>query len=96
MSLIAGAVDVDTVMARLSSIRRVFYSEAGFQHAFAWVLHEVEPSLNIRLEVLQDKREYVDYSMAWRAYAKLPGSAGDFRQLTLVVEQSAQGATRHQ
>lgn len=60
MSLIAGAVDVDTVMARLSSARRVFHSEADFQHSFAWVLHEAEPSLNIRMEVRQDKREYVD------------------------------------
>jgi hypothetical protein len=60
MSFIAGAVDVDTVLARLSSVRRVFHSEADFQHAFAWVLHEVDPSLNIRLEVRQDKREYVD------------------------------------
>jgi len=39
MSFIAGAVDVDTVRARLSSVRRVFHSEADFQHAFAWVLH---------------------------------------------------------
>ncbi|AGZ44183.1 hypothetical protein [Actinoplanes friuliensis] len=60
MPLLAGAVDVDAVMASLSSARRVFHSEADFQHAFAWVLHEVEPSLNIRLEVRQDKREYVD------------------------------------
>ena len=60
MSFIAGAVDVDTVLARLSSVRRVFHSEADFQHAFAWVLHKVDPSLNIRLEVRQDKREYVD------------------------------------
>ena len=60
MTLIAGAADVDTVMAKLSSARRLFHSEADFQHAFAWVLHEVNPSLNIRLEVRQDKREYVD------------------------------------
>jgi len=60
MSLIAGVVDVGTVMGKLSSARPIFHSEADFQHAFAWVLHEIEPSLNIRLEVRQEEREYVD------------------------------------
>ncbi|MDQ0366686.1 hypothetical protein [Catenuloplanes indicus] len=58
--LIAGAVDVSTVMEKLSSVRPVFHSEADFQHAFAWVLREIEPSLQIRLEVRQDTREYVE------------------------------------
>jgi hypothetical protein len=58
--LIAGAVDVSTVMEKLSAVRPVFHSEADFQHAFAWVLREIEPSLQIRLEVRQDTRKYVD------------------------------------
>ena len=60
MPPIAGAVDVSTVMEKLSSTRPVFHSEADFQHAFAWALREIEPSLQVRLEVRQDTREYVD------------------------------------
>lgn len=60
MSLIAGVVDVSAVMAALSAARPVFHSEADFQHAFAWMLHEAEPNLNVRLEVRQTEREYVD------------------------------------
>ncbi len=60
MPLIAGAIDLSIVMERLSRARPVFHSEADFQHAFAWVLHEMAPDLNIRLEVRQAEREYVD------------------------------------
>jgi hypothetical protein len=59
-SLLAGAVDVSTVMGELSAARPVFHSEADFQHAFVWVLHGMEPGLNVRLEVRQAEREYVD------------------------------------
>jgi hypothetical protein len=60
LSLIAGSVDLTTLMRELSAARPVFHSEADFQHAFAWQLHRMEPSLNIRLEVRQEAREYVD------------------------------------
>ena len=58
--LIAGAVDLDVVMQRLRGVRSVFHSEADFQHSFGQVLHSLDPSLNIRLEVRQDDAEYLD------------------------------------
>jgi len=47
-------------MTELRSTRAVFHSEADFQHAFAWALHRLEPTLNIRLEVRQQDGEKVD------------------------------------
>lgn len=38
-------------MERLARRRILFHSEADFQHAFAWELHEFAPEWNIRLEV---------------------------------------------
>lgn len=38
-------------MERLARRRPVFHSEADFQHAFAWELHQTAPELDIRLEV---------------------------------------------
>ena len=51
------------MMAELAKARPVFHSEADFQHALAWVIHESHPRLRIRLErkapALRD-REAVD------------------------------------
>jgi hypothetical protein len=60
MSLIAGSVDVHEVIDRLRAQRPVFHSEADFQHAFAWVLHQTRPALNIRLEVRQHPDDSAD------------------------------------
>jgi hypothetical protein len=43
-------VDVDTVLSELAVTRPLFHSEADFQHAFAWRLHERDPELRVRLE----------------------------------------------
>ncbi|MFJ8834389.1 hypothetical protein, partial [Micromonospora aurantiaca] len=51
---IAGSVKLAAVMAELATVRPVFHSEADFQHAFAWTLHRLAPSVGVRLEVPQD------------------------------------------
>lgn len=57
---IAGSADLGEVMSKLSAARPVFHSEADFQHAFAWALHGLVPSVGVRLEVPQGGREYLD------------------------------------
>jgi hypothetical protein len=41
---------ISEVLKRLAARRPVFHSEADFQHEFAWLLREENPSLNVRLE----------------------------------------------
>jgi hypothetical protein len=56
-------LDIDDVMRRLGVERKLFHSEADFQHALAWKIHELFPSAKIRLEVSSgrfDKRERID------------------------------------
>jgi len=43
-------LDIQDVMNTLASQRKVFHSEADFQHAFAWELHLRQPKASIRLE----------------------------------------------
>lgn len=42
--------EIANVLNELSMRRPVFHSEADFQHALAWAIHEKCPDLNIRLE----------------------------------------------
>jgi len=44
-------VDVKDVLRVLASERPVFHSEADFQHAFAWEIHQRLPNALIRLEL---------------------------------------------
>lgn len=50
MASIAGTVDIDDLLHRLSKRRPVFHAEADFQHAFAWEAHLMDPNLRVRLE----------------------------------------------
>lgn len=43
-------LDIHNLMADLSQHRPIFHSEADFQHALAWQIHEVMPDCEIRLE----------------------------------------------
>lgn len=52
--------DVASIMAALSQSRPVFHSEADFQHAFAWQLHQAYPGARIRLEVRARTGERLD------------------------------------
>ena len=44
-------LDIDGLMASLADRRKVFHSEADFQHALAWQIHQAMPESQIRLEV---------------------------------------------
>ena len=43
-------LDIHGVMARLSETRPIFHSEADFQHALAWRIHEMMTDSQVRLE----------------------------------------------
>lgn len=43
-------LEIDDLLNRLAKKRPVFHSEADFQHALAWELHEKYPQAKIRLE----------------------------------------------
>ena len=43
-------LDIDDLMSGLFLRRRIFHSEADFQHALAWHIHETRPDCNVRLE----------------------------------------------
>lgn len=47
----AAVIDLSATMTQLARRRPVFHSEADFQHAFAWLLHESHPDAQLRLEV---------------------------------------------
>jgi hypothetical protein len=42
--------ELETLLAATAAVRPIFHSEADFQHAFAWQLHEAHPDARIRLE----------------------------------------------
>ena len=42
--------DLDLIVRGLKKKRRIFHSEADFQHALAWQIHAVNPSIKPRLE----------------------------------------------
>ncbi len=56
-------LDINSLMADLSSHRQIFHSEADFQHALAWRIHETVPECRVRLEYPffdEERRKYLD------------------------------------
>jgi hypothetical protein len=56
-------MDFRELLAKLADQRPVFHSEADFQHALAWLIHEVRPTATVRLEIPRDidgRRVHVD------------------------------------
>ena len=54
-------LDIETIMRALARDRPLFHSEADFQHALAWRMHEAMPDSGIRLEYKPPgKRIYLD------------------------------------
>ena len=43
-------IDWQTIIHQLSAERPIFHSEADFQHALAWKIHEMHPEVKVRLE----------------------------------------------
>ena len=54
--------DITHLMNELARYRPVFHSEADFQHALAWRIHEAMPDCEVRLEYkpFPTKRLYLD------------------------------------
>lgn len=54
--------DIENILVELSKERPIFHSEADFQHALAWKIHEMYKGCKIRLEIRPDKftNRYVD------------------------------------
>ena len=56
-------LDIHALMADLSLSRQIFHSEADFQHALAWQIHEAMPDCRVRLEYphpYEGSRIYLD------------------------------------
>ena len=57
-------LDMDGLMRSLAAKRKVFHSEADFQHALAWDIHEALPESQVRLEVdvmqVERQRRFLD------------------------------------
>jgi hypothetical protein len=62
MSTIA-ITELDQIIQQLATERPIFHSEADFQHALAWLIHEMHPACRIHLEVnpyAEDQPAYLD------------------------------------
>jgi len=62
-------IDIASVLAELACKRPVFHSEADFQHALAWEIHERWPTCSMRLELKPPRlasRMHVDIWAAGR------------------------------
>ena len=56
-------IEITDALNELSKKRPIFHSEADFQHALAWAIHEKYPDLNIRLEnrkIFNEEKIYTD------------------------------------
>ena len=56
-------LDIRGLLTELAESRKVFHSEADFQHALAWHIHQTMPESQIRLEFpvpVENQKMYVD------------------------------------
>ena len=56
-------LDIAGLLTGLAENRKVFHSEADFQHALAWHIHQTKPKSQIRLEFpmpVEHRKMYVD------------------------------------
>lgn len=95
-----------TVLKALAERRPVFHSEADFQHALAWTIHEQHPDFNVRLEYRPGRlkeKAYVDIWLqdgAWEYAIELKYKTGRL-QVTVdeepfnLLNQSAQDQARY-
>lgn len=57
------AKNIEETLLRLTLQRPIFHSEADFQHALAWSIHQSDPNTVIRLELpfrTEESSEYLD------------------------------------
>lgn len=61
-------IDISKVVVKLANKRPIFHSEADFQHALAWEIHQLCPEYSMRLEFKPpnlNNRFYIDI---WATY----------------------------
>ena len=59
----ADVFDINNLLTELADSRKVFHSEADFQHALAWHIHQTMPESKIRLEFpmpVEHRKMHVD------------------------------------
>ena len=82
-------LDIDGLMTGLARSRKLFHSEADFQHALAWQIHEAMPESRIRLEVdafsVQTRRRFLDIWMP------VEGIAIELKYVTRTLELEEDG-----
>jgi len=59
------AFDLVRILEALATQRPVFHSEADFQHALAWIIHEKHPAAKVRLEYRPRKLKEKAYIDIW-------------------------------
>lgn len=69
MQLIAGTLELSDLMAELVKERPIFHSEADLQLAFGVAIRDMDPGVNVRLEVRQTTGEHLDL-LCFRGSAK--------------------------
>ena len=97
--------DIHSLMAELSKIRPIFHSEADFQFALAWQIHDMMPDSQIRLEFnfkpLHQEGVYLDIWIPSQQvavelkYKTKPLLALDNCEVFLLKEQAAQNHGRY-
>ena len=82
-------LSIEALMARLVEDRKVFHSEADFQHALAWQLHKTTPDSQVRLEVDafpgQDRRRFLDI------WLPIEGIAIELKYVTRKLDVNLEG-----
>ena len=80
-------LDIHNLMQGLSYSRQIFHSEADFQHAFAWKIHEIMPDSQIRLEYPFRRDGNPMYLDIWLPTERM---AIELKYLTRRLEQDCQ------
>ena len=86
-------IDFRVLMAGLAAQRPIYHSEADFQHALAWLIHEVRPEARVRLEIpreIDGRRAHVD---VWVEHGER--LAIELKYLTTSVETVVAGEEFH-
>jgi len=91
-------IDIPDVMNALATERKLFHSEADFQHAFAWEVHRRLPTASVRLErpiSAQGKVLHVDFLVQLSENALAIELKYKTRKLSVEVEGEEFRLTSH-
>lgn len=80
---------IEALLASLSGSRKIFHSEADFQHSLAWQIHQAAPDRQVRLEVnafpVQERRMFLDI------WLPVEGIAVELKYVTRKLELDQDG-----